>query len=545
MMSAINAILLAAGSSLAASILAKITLTTALGVLGAWLARQSRAAVRHTILSAAFAMLLAVPIASFVAPPVRIALTTAAPQPIVAAPAGTIRAIAGTRPRQEAKVTPAVPQSTLLLLAAWIAGAVLFLLPVAMGLWQVRSLRRSALPWSRGQSIADAVALDAGIHRGVEVLLHEALPGPMTCGILHPAIILSDDARTWDDGDLTRAIVHELEHVRRGDWLTQCLARAISAVYWFHPLVWIAWRQLALEAERSCDDAVLGRFEATAYADQLVGLAQRLSTAAKSPFLAMANRADLSTRVAAVLDGRQRRGRAGLLTVTLACTIAAILVLGVSPLRIVSAQQPSLPRFVTRTQLVTVTVSISDQNGNPIEGLGANDFVLTEDDVPQKISFLEFQTLTENPAKSYYILGYYTGRRDPNDTIFHNIKVTRNQDPTAKLSFRQGYYTMPPLPQPAVQGGIPIEGKPPQLMVKFEPEYSEEARKAKYQGTVILNVEVDSTGRVTDARVVHSLGLGLDEKAMEAVRKWRFKPGEKDGQPVTMHAEVEVNFRLL
>jgi TonB family protein len=45
--------------------------------------------------------------------------------------------------------------------------------------------------------------------------------------------------------------------------------------------------------------------------------------------------------------------------------------------------------------------------------------------------------------------------------------------------------------------------------------------------------------------VVHSLGLGLDEKAMEAVRKWRFKPGEKDGQPVTMHAEVEVNFRLL
>jgi TonB family protein len=58
-------------------------------------------------------------------------------------------------------------------------------------------------------------------------------------------------------------------------------------------------------------------------------------------------------------------------------------------------------------------------------------------------------------------------------------------------------------------------------------------------------VEVDSTGRVTDARVVHSLGLGLDEKAMEAVRKWRFKPGEKDGQPVTMRAEVEVNFRLL
>ena len=106
------------------------------------------------------------------------------------------------------------------------------------------------------------------------MLLHEALPGPMTCGVLHPAIVLPPDAQIWDQEDLNRAIVHELEHVRRGDWVSHCLARAVCAVYWFHPLVWIAWRQLALEAERSCDDAVLGRSEATAYADQLVGLAQ-------------------------------------------------------------------------------------------------------------------------------------------------------------------------------------------------------------------------------------------------------------------------------
>src|SRR6202050_2056045 len=136
----------------------------------------------------------------------------------------------------------------------------------------------------------------------------------MPCGVAHPAIVLSPDAQTWDGEDLGRAIVHELEHVRRRDWLSQCLARAVCAVYWFHPLVWIAWRQLALEAERACDDAVLGRSEAAAYADQLVGLARRLSmsaktaskmTAAKSPLLAMANRADLATRVGAVLDSGQ------------------------------------------------------------------------------------------------------------------------------------------------------------------------------------------------------------------------------------------------
>src|SRR5207302_9963933 len=121
----------------------------------------------------------------------------------------------------------------------------------------------------------------------------------------HPAIVLPQDAPAWEMEDLNRAIVHELEHVRRGDWLSHCIARVVCAVYWFHPLVWIAWRQLALAAERSCDDAVLGRSEATAYADQLVGLAQRLSAAAKSSALAMANRADLAARIGAVLDSRQ------------------------------------------------------------------------------------------------------------------------------------------------------------------------------------------------------------------------------------------------
>ena len=85
----------------------------------------------------------------------------------------------------------------------------------------------------------------------------------------------------------------------------------------------------------------------------------------------------------------------------------------------------------------------------------------------------------------------------------------------------------------------------PSLIYKVEPEYSEEARKAKYQGTVLLYVEVEPSGRAANMRVEHSLGLGLDEKAMEAVKKWRFRPGYKDGKPVTVVALVEVSFRLL
>ncbi len=85
----------------------------------------------------------------------------------------------------------------------------------------------------------------------------------------------------------------------------------------------------------------------------------------------------------------------------------------------------------------------------------------------------------------------------------------------------------------------------PALLYKVEPEYSEEARKAKFQGTVVLYVEVDPAGRAVNARIIQSLGLGLDEKAMDAIKKWRFRPGYKDGKPVTVAAMIEVNFRLL
>jgi TonB family protein len=85
----------------------------------------------------------------------------------------------------------------------------------------------------------------------------------------------------------------------------------------------------------------------------------------------------------------------------------------------------------------------------------------------------------------------------------------------------------------------------PILINKVEPEYSEEARKAKYSGTVLLSIVVDANGLPRDIHVIRPLGLGLDEKAIEAVMKWRFRPGMKGGRPVATQAQVEVNFRLL
>ncbi len=92
-----------------------------------------------------------------------------------------------------------------------------------------------------------------------------------------------------------------------------------------------------------------------------------------------------------------------------------------------------------------------------------------------------------------------------------------------------------------VGGGVSA----PQLIHRVDPEYSEEARKAKHQGTVELYVEVAADGRAHKIVVRRGLGLGLDEKAIEAVRQWRFKPAMKNGKPVTVGALVTVHFRLL
>jgi periplasmic protein TonB len=85
---------------------------------------------------------------------------------------------------------------------------------------------------------------------------------------------------------------------------------------------------------------------------------------------------------------------------------------------------------------------------------------------------------------------------------------------------------------------------PPVPIFQPDPDYSEEARKAKYQGTVVLTVIVGPDGRVYKPRVSRSLGMGLDEKAVEKVLTWKFKPATKDSKPVAVEVSVEVQFNL-
>src|SRR5207253_1097235 len=91
-----------------------------------------------------------------------------------------------------------------------------------------------------------------------------------------------------------------------------------------------------------------------------------------------------------------------------------------------------------------------------------------------------------------------------------------------------------------VGGGVSA----PKVLFQPDPEYSEEARKAKYQGTCVLWLIVGPDGKPRDIKVSRNLGMGLDEKAIQAVKTWKFEPAMKDGKPVAVEISVEVEFRL-
>ena len=86
--------------------------------------------------------------------------------------------------------------------------------------------------------------------------------------------------------------------------------------------------------------------------------------------------------------------------------------------------------------------------------------------------------------------------------------------------------------------------KAPVITYKVDPEYSSEAREARIQGTVVIELVVDTRGKPTNIAVLSPLGYGLDERAQEAIEKWTFIPGSKDGKPVKVLATIEVNFRF-
>jgi ankyrin repeat protein/beta-lactamase regulating signal transducer with metallopeptidase domain len=377
-------------------ILVKVTVVLVLGLVATRLAARARASVRHLLLSSTLGALVALPMAAAIVPDlvvfVRMSQSTA---PGVSADTGATletparsaglvssaaRSLDGAGAAIEGSTGISIPAAFRLV---WASGALLLLAFLAHALWRVRAVGRSGIPWLAGQTTAEALARDLGIRRRLTVILHEDVPAPVTCGWRNPTIVLPIDARDWRESDLQRAFVHELEHVRRGDWPLHLVARAVCAGYWFHPLVWFAWRRLCLESERACDDAVVGREERTDYAEQLVTLARRLTRSHAQPVLSMASRSDLSVRVKAVLDGTQLRGRAGASLVAATVAAASVFVLVLAPVRVEAVPDPQVRNNqVTTNRSPRINASARALNAALLEAA-------TEGDVGEVIALLD------------------------------------------------------------------------------------------------------------------------------------------------------------
>ena len=137
--------------------------------------------------------------------------------------------------------------------------------------------------------------------RPASVRLSNAVTVPMVWGLFRPVILLPANATEWEPERQHAVLLHELAHIQRQDWLIQTIAQITCAVYWFNPFVWLAARQLRVEAERACDDHVLNAgYQSTDYAQYLLDIVRNIKG------LRSASRATVAMVHPSKIEGRLR-----------------------------------------------------------------------------------------------------------------------------------------------------------------------------------------------------------------------------------------------
>lgn len=326
----------------------KATLAILIALAMVMTARRSQASLRHLILAAMFAFLVLMPIVQTIAPreidePRAVGswrtavLPTPTPTQIATPTSSSASSTANWQPFDYAQGWPPTANWGKVASVTYVSVAALLMGWLLLGVWRLRRIADGGEVWLDGTARMNEIAHDARIRRSALVVLSHDTAVPMTFGFRRSTIVLPYAAREWSSDELTRALRHELEHVRREDWLLQLVARVACAIYWPHPLVWTAWRRFCLEAERACDDAVIGTSAPEAYAGQLVSLARNLRRFNTVPALGMASRSKLAVRVAAILDQRQRRGPHGSFAAVCVLALLLALLVGLAPAKLIAA----------------------------------------------------------------------------------------------------------------------------------------------------------------------------------------------------------------
>ncbi len=235
------------------------------------------------------------------------------------------------------------------LLGLWLTGIAVVLGKVLFDWAQVAYLsRRSIVIRDERADLFEVQQARLGLD-GVKLVELEHVELPMTWGVLEPVVALPTSSREWSESRLEAAMLHELAHVRRRDALTQLMAWLSCAIYWFHPLTWLAARQMRILREYACDDEVVGQgVRPSSYAEELIGIVQAIhhENSDSSVTLAMARRSPLGARLIALLDPHMPHSRLQRGPTRVMQASALVLLISVTVVRPAAAETPAtLPRI--------------------------------------------------------------------------------------------------------------------------------------------------------------------------------------------------------
>jgi beta-lactamase regulating signal transducer with metallopeptidase domain len=280
--------------------------------------RRASAAARHLMLTFAIAGMLALPGASLISPPWNIVIRTVPPVADAAPIEERADAVVAVEPvpTSVAAIVEPAPAATefswsIAIVSLYSAGVIAMLLHWMVQQWKIRRFARRAMPvddadWLR---LLSEGAVSIGIRRSVRLLRSREHNLPLVFGVRRGVIVIPAIADTWEDERRRAVIRHELAHIARYDCVTQLLAYACCAIYWFHPAAWWIARRLRSEAELACDDRVIAAgTEPREYAGHLLEIAYSLGGGrAPAMAIAMARPRQLEGRMLAALDGTRNR----------------------------------------------------------------------------------------------------------------------------------------------------------------------------------------------------------------------------------------------
>ncbi|MFN2400134.1 MAG: M56 family metallopeptidase [Gemmatimonadaceae bacterium] len=367
----------------AAALVLKVTvLLTAAAALAALLRHRS-AEARYLVWTLGIAGTLALTLITPIAPGVAISVITLPSAPVITTGGTVPRSTDNSLTNVSAQTIGASRESTVssgnsearwiakladvpsttIVAWLWLIGCAGVFFRILLGHVGLARLARTAIPakgdeWSA--LLGEAVRRN-GVARPVRLGLSAAAGGPVTWGWSRPVVLLPVDAASWPRERRRAALVHELAHIARCDYLTRLASSIACGVFWFHPLVWLAAHRLRIESEHACDDLVLSSGTAPPdYAVHLLNVARHSRELRLSGFVAvsMARPSHLEGRLLAVLDATRPRRRVALRTRLLATAALGVTLVPFAGLRPeLRAASPSPQPVVDGTPRVTSVVS--------------------------------------------------------------------------------------------------------------------------------------------------------------------------------------------